>query len=394
MVMLEFVKSHIMQHCISEAKKFAGFTATNPCVGACLVEYNSANDYRILFTASHEKYGEAHAERNLLTRYDIPSDVNMSNIYLFVTLEPCSTHGKTPPCTDIIIEKGIKNVIIGTLDPNPDHSGRAVDIFHQNGINVEHGIEEDACIDLILPFIKYVSKKRPMFTLKLATSLDSKVATKTSESRWITGKVARRDVHEIRYTTDAIVTTSTTALADNPLLTVRHVHHKILRQPDKILIDSRLRVPLDNNIFLRHDGQKVIVLHGENVPDADKEKYQGLENIILVPIKLASDDFLCMDDVVKKLSNFNYSDILVETGGVFANSILPYVDVLIVYIAPMIIGADGIPAFTHQGVEHIVDSVKFSLDSVLQIAGDVKLTYHSKQLNDLIVKAKELNEVQ
>lgn len=393
MVMLEFVKSHIMQHCVNEAKKFAGFTGTNPCVGACLVEYNSANDYRILFSAGHEKYGEGHAERNLLTRYEIPSEMDMKNIYLFVTLEPCSTHGKTPPCTDIIIEKGIKNVIIGTLDPNPEHSGSAVEIFQQHDIHVEYGIEEDACISLILPFIKYVSTKRPMLTLKLATSLDGKVATKTSESRWITGKIARRDVHEIRYTTDAIMTTSTTALADNPMLTVRHVRHKILRQPDKILIDSKLRVPLDNNIFMRDAGQRVIILYGENVPKADKEKYNNLENVILVPVKLASNGFLSIENIIERLGEFNYANILMECGGIFAKSALPYIDSMIIYIAPMIIGADGISAFTNTGVEHITDAIKFRLNSVLQVADDVKLTYNSNELDELIEKTKSLNKI-
>ena len=221
-----------MQKCIELAKKAEGMTSPNPLVG-CVVTDEFDN---IIATGYHKKYGENHAERDALLK--IKSGEGET---LYVNLEPCSHQGKTPPCTDIIIEKKIKNVVIGMLDPNPEVSG--IQKLKDAGISVSTGVLEEDCKKLNEIFIKNIEQKKTFVAIKTATTLDGKIATSTGSSKWITSEDARAEVKNIRNRYDAILTSSSTITADNPTMT----HRK------KIILDRELKTNPKSKIY--QDGE-------------------------------------------------------------------------------------------------------------------------------------------
>ncbi|MCM8539941.1 MAG: bifunctional diaminohydroxyphosphoribosylaminopyrimidine deaminase/5-amino-6-(5-phosphoribosylamino)uracil reductase RibD, partial [Lentisphaeraceae bacterium] len=173
-----------------EAEKAAGLTSPNPIVGAVAVK-----DGKLISKGFHKKAGTGHAEVNCLN-----DNIDFTGATLYVTLEPCSSHGRTPPCTEKVIKSGISEVFIGTLDPNPDHAGQAVKILEDAGISVKHGVLKERCWNLNLPFFKWIQTKRPLVILKMAMTLDGKIATKNGQSQWITGAEARNEVQVLRKT--------------------------------------------------------------------------------------------------------------------------------------------------------------------------------------------------
>lgn len=201
-----------MQLAVELAKKGRGHVNPNPLVGAVIVK-----DGAIIGQGCHEQYGELHAERNALKNCRISPE----GAKMYVTLEPCCHYGKTPPCTEAIIESGISKVVIGTLDPNPLMAGKSVDILKKHGISVEVGVLEQECRELIRVFRKYITTGRPYVLMKYAMTMDGKIATRTGASRWITGETARAHVQETRNEFPAIMVGVNTVLKDDPLLTCR-----------------------------------------------------------------------------------------------------------------------------------------------------------------------------
>ena len=203
-----------MRRAIALAKRGAGFVNPNPMVGCVVVK-----DDVIITEGYHEYYGGFHAERNALTK-NVP-DNSLQNATLYVTLEPCCHHGKTPPCTEIIIEKGIKKVVVGLLDPNPLVAGKGIKILEDAGIEVVTGVEVDKIKELNKVFLKYIKTKRPYVLLKTAMTLDGKIASYTGDSKWITNEKSRQLVHKLRSEMMGIVTGIGTVKADNPMLNSR-----------------------------------------------------------------------------------------------------------------------------------------------------------------------------
>lgn len=225
-----------MYRAIELAKKGCGWTNPNPMVGA-VIEKNG----HIIGEGYHEKYGTLHAERSALAH----CSENPSGATIYVTLEPCCHYGKQPPCTDAIIESGIKRVVAGSLDPNPLVAGKGIEILRKHGVQVETGLLKAECDAINEVFFHYMQTGRPLVVMKYAMTLDGKIATYTGNSQWITGEEARKHVHEQRNRYMAIMTGIGTVLADDPLLTCRIEGG---RNPIRIICDTRLRIPLDSHI--------------------------------------------------------------------------------------------------------------------------------------------------
>ncbi len=232
-----------MQQAIDLAKRAYGRTSPNPMVGAVVVKNGE-----VVGEGWHHKAGEAHAEPNAIA--DAGNLCAGADIY--VTLEPCCTFGRTPPCTESIKSAGIKRVFIGCLDPNPDHAGKAVKILEDAGISVEYGILEEACCELNESFFYWITTGKPMVYLKMAMTLDGKIATKSGQSQWITGPVAREYVQELRQLCDAIMVGGETVRQDNPSLTVRSPE-KWPCQPQPVVFTRSTDFDRTLKIFHNHE---------------------------------------------------------------------------------------------------------------------------------------------
>ena len=221
--------SKYMSLAISLAKRAWGQTSPNPMVGAVIVK-----NAKIAGKGYHRKAGDPHAEINAINS----SNGNIRGSTLYVTLEPCCTFGKTPPCTDAIIAAGIKKIVIGCLDPNPRHAGKGADILKRAGIAVVVGIKEKECIELNEAFFHWITTERPFILLKMAMTLDGKIATQDGKSKWITGPAARRRVQKLRQWADAIMVGAETTRTDKPSLTVREFRK--IKQPRRLIVSRKL----------------------------------------------------------------------------------------------------------------------------------------------------------
>ena len=305
--------NEIMKKCLSLAKKAKLNTYLNPLVGAILVDSNG----NILSTGYHKKYGEAHAEVNCIKNYK----GNFENTILYVNLEPCSHFGKTPPCADLIIEKGIKKVIIAIKDPNPKVAGAGIERLRNAGVEVVVGILENEAKDLNKVFLKNIEERKPYISTKIATTLDGKIATINKSSKWITGEKSRKFVRKIRDSHYAIMSASGTILADNSSL--KGDKRKIAR----IILDKNGEIPLDFKVFEK-DGARIIYS-----TNSERKLPDYIEKI----------PFENYDKLMKTLYSMGIPSILVEAGCGLNSELLKAKEIDYVYqfIAPKIIG-DGI----------------------------------------------------
>ena len=315
-----------MRLALEEAKKGIGKVSPNPMVGAIIVK-----DEKIIGSGFHEYFGGAHAEINAFK--DAKESVEGGTMY--VTLEPCSHYGKTPPCADKIIEKKIRRVVIGTLDPNPLVSGKGVNKLTDAGIEVSVGVLEKECKKANEIFMKYIKYKKPFVVMKCAMSIDGKICTKYGESKWITGEKAREYVHETRSKLSAIMVGVDTVIKDNPQLTSRIDNG---RNPIRIIVDSTLRIPLKSNVLVDKYKDKTIIA---TTSSADKEKIDYIENLgIKVLIISEKEKRVDINELMNRLGEMNIDSVLLEGGGTlnFTAFKEKIVDKVQVYIAPKIIG--------------------------------------------------------
>ena len=225
-----------MRRAMELAELGRGWTKTNPVVGAVLVKED-----RIIGEGYHKKYGELHAERNAIASLTESAE----GAVIYVTLEPCCHHGKTPPCTEAIIEQKIRKVVIGSRDPNPKVAGKGVQMLREAGVTVVEDFMREECDQLNPVFFHYITTKTPYVVMKYAMTLDGKIATKTGASKWITGEAARKEVQHMRHQYMGIMAGIGTVLADDPMLNVRVEGWK---SPVRIVCDSKLRIPPDSQI--------------------------------------------------------------------------------------------------------------------------------------------------
>lgn len=341
-----------MNKCIELAKQAEGKTSPNPMVGCVIL--NDKNE--IISTGYHKKYGENHAERDALLKLE-----NATGCTLVVNLEPCSHFGKTPPCADLIIEKGIKRVIYGMKDVNPIVAGNGLKKLQEAGIEIIGPILEDKCKKLNEVFIKNQTKHKTFVALKTATTIDGKIATQTGDSKWITSEDARREVRNIRNRYDAILTSSATVIADNPTM-----EHKC-----KIILDRKLKTDINSTIYKQG---KIFVFYDENIDI----KNNGQENITYVPTKTENNK-LDLEFILNKLYDLGIMSILVESGGKLNGSFMPYIDKLYHFIAPKILGDNsGKSCFDGNKIDKISNCTNLLFENSINFPPDILVIYNKQ----------------
>lgn len=323
-----------MQRALGLAEKARGRTNPNPLVGAVLVK-----DGRIIGEGYHKKAGTPHAEVNALNE----AGEQARDSVLYVTLEPCSHFGRTPPCADAVVRAGVKRVVVAILDPNPRVAGRGIEILTHSGVETSVGVLENEARRLNEVFFKYIKTGLPFVTLKTAMSLDGKIATRTGSSQWITNEISREYVHQLRNTYDAILVGIGTVLKDNPRLNTR-LNIKDRRDPVRVVVDGNLDIPGDSNIVQTARKQRTIVFTSAVSSD---EKLQVLKKSGIEIIRMnAQTEELPIEKVLEVLGQMEICSLLVEGGGEINGYMLQngLVDKVHWFIAPKIVGGRNAPS--------------------------------------------------
>ncbi len=349
-----------MRRALELAEKGMGHTNPNPMVGCVLVK-----DGRIVAEGYHEKYGEFHAERNALTR----CREDLTGAEMYVTLEPCCHQGKTPPCTDIILERGIGRVYVGSMDPNPKVAGKGLEILREQGIHVETGILERECLKLNEIFFHYITSGLPYVAMKYAMTLDGKIATYTGDSKWVTGEEARRHVHLLRKKYSAILVGIQTVLQDDPMLNCR-VEEGV--DPVRVVCDSRLRIPLESRIVKTAGEIKTIVActvdGGEK---AEKLRRAGVE------LLSCGRDTVDFQELMRILAGRKIDSVLIEGGGTVHGTALKsgMVNRIYSYIAPKLIGGkEARSPVEGSGYPLMKEALPVTDLEILELGGDICIT--------------------
>jgi diaminohydroxyphosphoribosylaminopyrimidine deaminase/5-amino-6-(5-phosphoribosylamino)uracil reductase len=337
-----------MRRALANAGKGWGQTAPNPMVGAVVVSGESA-----IADGWHARYGEAHAEVMAIRA----AGEATHGATLYVTLEPCTHHGKTPPCADAIIASGIRRVVIATRDPNPQ-AGGGIEKLRAAGIEVEVGIEQDAARELNAPFFNAFASDRPWVVLKLAVSKDGGVADPTGARRWITNEASRREVHRMRANSDAVAVGLGTVLADDPGLTVRDAPLP-RRHPTRVVFDSRLRTPIESRLVKSAQATPTLVVAREDAVDRRRNLESRGVGVIIAPD---------LSSALRELRRQEIRSILVEGGPTLAAAFLEAgeVDRLAVFTAPISLGPSAPKAF-QESFDHfpIIERRAFHEDSLI-----------------------------
>ncbi len=325
-----------MQICLSRASRGEGEVSPNPMVGAVVVRGN-----RIIGKGYHHRFGGPHAEVYALR--GLTGDLRQATLY--VNLEPCNYHGKTPPCTELILRSGIRNVVIGMKDPNPRVSGGGVRALRRAGIHVTTGILEDDCRELNRVFIKRMTTGLPYVTLKVAQTLDGYIADTRGTSRWISGEESRRLVHAMRSVHDAILVGAGTVRKDNPRLTARHGE---IRSPLRVVIDGNLTSAPTANVY-QHQGRfPTIVFCGARAAKRYAARRIALERrgVAVYPFPADRNGKMDLRIVLRLLSKLGIASILVEGGSEMYSQLLNQhlADRLYWFVAPKMLGG-GLPAW-------------------------------------------------
>lgn len=355
-------KEEYMRRALELARKGEGHTSPNPMVGCVVVK-----DGRIISEGYHEKYGEFHAERNALTR--CTEDTTGADLY--VTLEPCCHQGKTLPCTDIIIEKKIARVFVGSMDSNPLVAGKGVQILRDHGIYVETGILEEECLKLNEVFYHYITTKTPFVVMKYAMTLDGKIACATGDSKWVTGEIARAQVHRMRGRYRGIMVGIGTVLADDPMLNCR-VEGGV--DPVRIICDSNLHIPLESQIVKTASEIETIVACSQESLEAERkqEKIRKLKEAGIQLIGTEGAHGVNLVELMKKLGEQNIDSILLEGGGTLNASALEdgIVNKVYAYIAGKLIGGmDARSPVEGMGIDRMADAITLK-DMEIERLGD------------------------
>lgn len=337
-----------MNKCIELARQAEGMTSPNPLVGCIILN----PDGKIISTGYHQKYGENHAERDALLKID-----NAKDCTLIVNLEPCSHYGKTPPCADLIIEKGIKTVVYGMQDVNPIVAGNGLKKLKDAGIEIIGPVLEKECLKLNEVFIKNQIEHKTFVALKTATTIDGKIATQCNDSKWITSDNARNEVKNIRKKYDAILTSSATVIADNPTM-----EHK-----KKIILDRTLKTDFVNTKIYKQG--EIYVFYNENLTPPI------IPNINFMPAPVKNEK-LDINYILTKLYELKIMSVLIEAGGRVNNAFLPHIDKLYHFIAPKILGDNnGKSCFYGNVIEKISECTELKFEQFQSYAPDVLITY-------------------
>ncbi len=356
-------KEEYMRRALELARKGEGHTSPNPMVGCVVVK-----DGRIISEGYHEKYGEFHAERNALTR----CTEDTAGADLYVTLEPCCHQGKTPPCTDIIIEKKIARVFVGSMDSNPLVAGKGVQILRDHGIYVETGILDAECRKLNEVFYHYIATKTPFVVMKYAMTLDGKIACATGDSKWVTGEIARTQVHRMRGRYRGIMVGIGTVLADDPMLNCR-VEGGV--DPVRIICDSNLHIPTESQIVKTASDIETIVACSQEALESERkqEKIRRLREAGIQIIGTEGAHGVNLVELMKKLGEQNIDSILLEGGGTLNASALEdgIVNKVYAYIAGKLIGGmDARSPVEGMGIDRMADAITLQNMEIEKLGDD------------------------
>lgn len=354
-----------MREALRLAAKGWGRTSPNPMVGAVVVRQGA-----IVGRGYHQYVGGPHAEVNALR----DAGENANGATLYVTLEPCNHHGRTPPCTLAILKAGISRVVIGMSDPNADVKGGGAALLREHDITVDAGVLEENCRLLNQAFIKYVTKRVPYVTLKAAMTLDGRIASRTGDSRWISNERSRRFGHGLRCALDAILVGVGTVLSDDPMLTARMTKRGKCRQPTRVVVDTNLAIPLGSQLIRTARDVPVLIACSEHADStkADLLKNAGAELIRLPEVNGRVDLIRLLQELGKR----EMSSLLVEGGARILAGFLEehLADSFYFFYAPKILAdPESLPAFVGKSREKISEALKVYAVQVKSFGQDVMI---------------------
>jgi diaminohydroxyphosphoribosylaminopyrimidine deaminase/5-amino-6-(5-phosphoribosylamino)uracil reductase len=352
-----------MERALSLAVRGRGRTSPNPMVGAVLTR-----DGTIIGEGYHAVAGGDHAEVIALKA----AGGSTSGAVCYVTLEPCVHHGKTPPCTEALVQAGITRVVVAACDPNPVVAGKGVHRLRQAGITVDVGLLQAEAVRLNEAYFKYMQTGKPFVLLKAALSLDGKLATRTGNSRWITGELARRRVHEMRNTVDAVIVGIGTVLKDDPMLTTR-LEGTEDRDPLRVVVDTRGRLPATARL-LRSGRHQPLIAAGPRITQARLRQLQGRgAEVIVLPSGAGG---ISLPHLISELGRRAITSVMIEGGGRLATAALQagIVDKLVLMFAPILIGGRKAPTLLQgEGIEKLTEALSIKQLTVERIGDDVLL---------------------
>jgi len=380
---------------IKLAKQGHYTTSPNPRVGCVLVSCVEGKE-QIIGTGYHQKAGQGHAEVNALLAAKSSYPQLIKDATAYVTLEPCSHFGRTPPCAQGLIDTDIKRVVVAMVDPNPTVSGRGLNMLEQAGIQVEQGLLENEAKALNLGFIKVMTQALPYVRVKLAASLDGKTAMKNGESKWVTSRDARRDVQRLRAQSCAIIAGADSILMDNAKMTVRwselgalkkyYAEHDV-RQPIRVVIDSRNRLTPDLAFFEQHS--EILLIRNktlsDNLIDVTLEKSPQwphfVEQVPLPCIENAQGkNKIDLKSLLSLLAERGLNDVLIESGATLAGAFIEQdlVDELILFQAPKLMGGDGKSLITMASITQLSQAKSLAITDVCMVGCDLRITAQLK----------------
>jgi diaminohydroxyphosphoribosylaminopyrimidine deaminase/5-amino-6-(5-phosphoribosylamino)uracil reductase len=349
-----------MRLAVRLGRRGLGRTSPNPPVGAVVVRGG-----RVVGRGFHHRAGGPHAEVEALR----DAGERARGATLFVTLAPCNHQGRTPPCTDAVIAAGIRRVVVGVRDPNAGVSGDGLTRLRRRGLEVELGIEAAACAELIAAFRTSVETGLPLVTLKLAASLDGRIATRTKDSRWITGEPARLLVHRMRNEMDAVMVGAGTVIADDPSLTCRL---RGGRDPLRIIVDGRLRLPLRSRVLTKEAARGTLIATVSHDSRRIDELSRRGATVLVLP---GGGGRLSLRRLLRDLARRGVHSVLIEGGATLAAAALKekVVHRLLWFFAPKLIGGDGVPTVGPLGVTRLAGAPAVRLLAVERVGDDVAI---------------------
>lgn len=350
-----------MQRALRLAARGLYTTDPNPRVGCVIVKGG-----RVLGEGWHQRAGEPHAE--ILALKQAGAQAAGASVYL--TLEPCSHHGRTPPCAEALVAADVARVVAAMQDPNPLVAGKGFQYLRQHGVTVESGLLEQAARAINPGFVKRMAQGRAFVRVKLAMSLDGRTAMASGESQWITGEAARKDVQRLRARSSVILTGVDTVIQDNPSLNVRLTAEQLgirglVRQPRRVVLDSHLRFPPDANM-LKLAGKTTVLTtqHGGAVPCCEVVRLNS------------KDGRLDLDSVIDWLTEAEANEVHVEAGATLCGALLQHklVDEIVVYVAPHLMGSGARGLFNIDGLERMADRIRLDIQDVRHLGSDLRIT--------------------
>lgn len=376
-------QSDFMLQAVDLARKGTGYTAPNPSVGALVVSGDM-----VLGRGWHRAYGENHAEVEAI-RDALAGKADLSSCTLYVTLEPCNHHGKTPPCTNAIVRAGIKNMVVGTRDPNPGVAGGGVEFLRSRGVRVTVGIEREKCQDLIADFKLWQKSRRAYVFLKTASTLDGKIATRTGHSRWVTSRASRMMVHELRSRVGAVLVGGNTFYQDNPALTCRSKDNS--RQPLAVVLTTRLPDARGDFFLLRHRPKQTVFW--SDMASASSTRAEQLTSMGCTVMGLKeTDGGLDLEQGLERLrQEMGVYHVLCEGGGKLALSLLEQklADEIWAFLALKVLGDEQAAAvYSGRDIQLMDQALKLRLGEMRHLGNDIWFRMFPEVGNNLLTISK------